>query len=75
MQWSSKGPDSYYQYRAGRERERKQAEQSRDDAERWDKREREGAERGREYEGRYTTERAAEEPRNESTSRDTSQPE
>jgi hypothetical protein len=72
--WKSTDPDSYHQYRAGRERERKQAEQRREDAERSNEREREGAERERDYEERYTAERAAEEPRTEATRRDTSQP-
>jgi hypothetical protein len=72
--WASKDPDSYYQYRAGRERERKQAEQGRDDAERSGERERERADRAREYEERYTAERVAEEPRTEAPDPDTSQP-
>ena len=52
-----RGPDSYFQYKRKREDERKDAEQERqrerDDAER----ERGEADRGREYEKRYTTER------------------
>jgi hypothetical protein len=72
--WPSKDPDSYYQYRVGRERERKQAEQGREDAERSGEREREGADRAREYEERYSAERVAEEPRTEAPGRDTSQP-
>lgn len=80
--WPSTDPDSYYQYKAGRERERKQAEQRREDAERsgeWEReraeREREGAEREREYEERYTAERGAKEPGTDAPRRDTSQPE
>ena len=72
--WKSTDPDSYDQYRAGRERERIQGEQSREDVVRAGEREREGAERGREYDERYAAERA-EEPRTEARRRDTSQPE
>lgn len=61
--WPSADPDSYYQYRAGRERERKQTERTREHAEEVDEQERVSAERGREYEERYTAERVAEEPR------------
>ena len=73
--WRSAAPDSYYQYKRGRERERKQAEQRREDAERSGKREREEVERGRQYEERYATERLAEQPRTEAPRHDTSQPE
>ena len=80
--WPSTDPDSYYQYKAGRERERKQAEQRREDAERSGEREREqaerereGAEREREYEERYRAERGTEEPRTEAPRRDRSRPE
>lgn len=73
--WKSTDPDSYHQYRAGRERERKQQEQTREDAERSSEREREGAELDREHEARYTAERAAEEPRTEAARHDTRQPE
>jgi hypothetical protein len=59
----STDPDSYFQYRRGRERERKEAEHVREDAERHGEQEREEAERGRDYEERYEAERAAEEPR------------
>jgi hypothetical protein len=72
--WKSTDPDSYHQYRAERERERKQAKQTREHAERSTEREREGAEREREYEERYTAERAAEEPRTEAPRHDTSKP-
>jgi hypothetical protein len=80
--WPSSDPDSYYQYKAGRDRERKEAEHRREDAERSGEREREqaerereGAEREREYEERYTAERGAEDPRTETPRRDTSKPE
>jgi hypothetical protein len=74
-QWRSTDPDSYDQYRAGRERERTQAEQRREQAERSGEREREGVERGREYDERYTAERVEEGPQTETPRRDTSQPE
>jgi hypothetical protein len=61
--WRATDPDSYQQYRRGRERTRKQAVQRREDAERHGEREREEAATGREYEERYRAERAAEEPR------------
>lgn len=61
--WPSADPDSYYQYRAGRERERKETERTREREERVDERGRVSAERGRENEARYTAERVAEEPR------------
>jgi hypothetical protein len=64
-QWKSADPDGYVRYRAGRERDRKQAEQRREHAARSSEREHETAERGRKYEERYTAERAAEEPRTE----------
>jgi hypothetical protein len=72
-QWRSTDPDSYDQYRRGRERTRKQADQKRVEAERHGEQEREDAERGREYEDRYRAERAAEEPRTEAPRGDTSQ--
>jgi hypothetical protein len=77
QRWRSTDPDSYHQYRAGRERERKQAEQSREQVERSSELEREGAERAREYEERYAAERVAEEPepRTQAPRRDTSEPE
>jgi hypothetical protein len=71
----STDPDSYHQYRAGRERERKQDEHRRVQAERAGEREREGAERDREYEERYAAERATDEPRTDVRHRDTSKPE
>jgi hypothetical protein len=59
----STDPDSYSQYRRGRERERKEAEHVRKGAERHGEQERVEAERERHYEERYEAERAAEEPR------------
>jgi hypothetical protein len=73
--WKSTDPDSYHRYRAGRERERKQAVHRREQAERSNEREREEVERGREYEERYAAERATEEPRPDVPRRDTSQSE
>jgi hypothetical protein len=70
----SHGPDSYFQYKRGRERKRKQAERGRDDAERSAEREREQAERGREYAERYAAERTAEEPQTGPRRDDTSKP-
>jgi hypothetical protein len=72
--WKSTDPDSYHQYRAGRERERKEAEHRREHAERSGEQEREKVERGREYEERYAAERANEEPRTDVPRRDTSSP-
>jgi hypothetical protein len=75
--WRSKDPDSYHQYRAERERDRKQAKQRREQVRRSGEAEREGAERAREYEERYAAERAAAEsdPQTEAPPRDTSEPE
>jgi hypothetical protein len=73
--WRSTAPDSYSQYKRGRDRERKQAERGREDAERLAERERGEAERGREYEERYAAEHAAEEPQTEAPRDDTSKPE
>jgi hypothetical protein len=53
----SLGPDSYFQYKRGRKRERKQADRARERAKDSAQREREEAGRGREYEERYTRER------------------
>ena len=61
--WPSADPDSFYQYRAGRERERKETERTREKEERVDELGRVSAERGRENDARYTAERVAEEPR------------
>jgi hypothetical protein len=71
----SHGPDSYSQYKRGRERERKQAERGRESDERSAERERGEAERGREYEERYTAERTAEEPQGEAPRDDVRRPE
>lgn len=73
--WSSTDPDSYDQYRAGRERERKEAEQRGEQTARSGERERKGAERERRYEERYAAERAEDEPRTETLRPDPSQPE
>ena len=72
--WRSTGPDSYFQYKRGRERQRKQAERVRKDADRSARLEREEAQRGREYKERYTAERAAEESRGEAPPDDPGQP-
>ena len=61
--WPSADPDSYYQYRAGRERERKETERTREHAEQVDEQGRVSEERGRENEERYKAEDVAEEPR------------
>jgi hypothetical protein len=53
----SRGPDSYFQYKRGRDHEREQADDDREYARGDAEREREKAEREREYEGRYTRER------------------
>jgi hypothetical protein len=53
----SRDPDSYVQYKRGRNHERKQADHAREHARDSAEREREKAERGREYEERYTRER------------------
>ena len=74
MRWKSTDPDSYHQYRAGRERERKQEEHRREQAERAGEREREGAEREREYEERYAAERATDDPRTDIPHSDKSNP-
>jgi hypothetical protein len=73
--WRSTDPDSYDQYRRGRERKRKQAERRREHAERHGEQEHEKAERRREHEERYRAERAPEEPRAEAPRRNMSQPE
>jgi hypothetical protein len=73
--WRSTGVDSYGHYKRGRERERKEAEQTRERDERHGEQEREEAERGREYEERYRAERAGAEPRTEAPRGDPSQPE
>jgi hypothetical protein len=53
----SLGPDSYFQYKRGRKRERKEADRARERAKDSAEREREEAGRGREYEERYMRER------------------
>jgi hypothetical protein len=52
-----RGPDSYFQYKRKREDERKGAEQARQRARDHAERERGEADRGREYEERYTADR------------------
>jgi hypothetical protein len=73
--WRSTAPDSYFQYKRGRERQRKRAERGREDAERSTELEHDQAQRRREYEERYTAERAAEEPQTAAPRDDTSEPE
>ena len=73
--WRSTAPDSYFQYRRGRERERKQAERGRKNADRSAELEREKAQRGHEYDERYAAERAAEESHAKAHRDDTSTPE
>jgi hypothetical protein len=53
----SLGRDSYYQYKRGREHERKQADHAREQAKDSAERERKEAERGREHGERYARER------------------
>ena len=52
-----RGPDSYIQYKRKRQDERKASQQGRERAWDYTQRERGAAERGREYEERYTAER------------------
>lgn len=52
-----RGPDSYFQYKRKREDERKAAKEGRERATASAQRERGAAERGREYEERYTADR------------------
>jgi hypothetical protein len=73
--WRPTGPDSYFQYKRGRERQRKEAERGREDADRSAELEREEVQRGREYEERYAAERAAKEPQTEAPRDDTTEPE
>jgi hypothetical protein len=68
--WRSTGPDSYFQYKRGRERQRKQAERGREDTERSAELERGAVQRGREHEERYAAERAADEPQSEAPRND-----
>jgi hypothetical protein len=73
--WSSTDPDSYSHYKRGRDRRRKQAERSDEEADRSAELDREKVRRGREYEERYAAERAAEEPQTETPRDDTGKPE
>jgi len=73
--WRSTDPDSYDQYKRGREHGRKQADQRREDEKRHGEQEHAEAERQREYEERYRAERTAEESRTEGPRGDTSHPE
>jgi hypothetical protein len=72
--WRSTGPDSYFHYKRGRERERKQVERVREEADRSAGVEREEAQRTREYKERYTAERAADESRGEAPPDDARKP-
>jgi fatty acid desaturase len=56
----SRGPDSYFQYKLGRDRKRRQADHAREQVEDSAEREREKAERERGYQERYTRERDSE---------------
>jgi hypothetical protein len=73
--WRSHAPDSYFQYKRRRERERKQAARGREDAARSAEREGEEAVRGREYAERYAAERTAEELQTEAPRDNTSKAE
>jgi hypothetical protein len=73
--WRSTGPDSYFQYKRGRDRQRKRAERGREYADRSAELEREEVQRGREHEERYAAEHAAEEPQTKAPPDDTSKPE
>jgi hypothetical protein len=73
--WSSTDPDSYSHYKRGRDRRRKQAERSDEEADRSAELDRAKVQRGREYEERYAAERAAEEPQTEPPRDDTGKPE
>jgi hypothetical protein len=73
--WQSTGPNSYSQYKRGRERQRKQAEWGREEADRSAELGREEVRRGREYEERYAAERAAETPQTEPPRDDRGKPE
>ena len=53
----SRGPDSYFQYKLGRDSERREADQSADAAREREEQGREKAKRERGYEERYTHER------------------
>ena len=73
--WGSTNPDSYSHYKRGRERQRKQAERSLEEADRFAELDREEVQRRREYEERYAGERAAEEAQTESPRDDIGKPE
>lgn len=73
--WRSTDPDSYDQYKRGREHSRKRADQKREEEKRRGEQEHAEAERQREYEERYRAERTAEESRTEGPRGDTSHPE
>ena len=73
--WSSTNPDSYSHYKRGRERQRKQEERNRAEADHSAELDREEVQRGREYEKRYAAERAAEEPQTESPRDEMGKPE
>jgi hypothetical protein len=73
--WRSTGSDSYFQYRRGRERQRKREERGQDYADHSAELEREEVQRGREHEERYAAERAAAEPQAEAPRDDVSKPE
>ena len=70
--WPSMSPESYFQYKRGRERQRKEAEQGRKHADRSAELEHKEAQRVREHEKRYAAERAAEEGQTEAPQNDTS---
>jgi hypothetical protein len=72
--WRSTRPDSYSQYRRGRERDRKQADREREDTDRSAGLEREEARRKREYEERYADERSAKESQAETPPDDAGKP-
>jgi hypothetical protein len=72
--WRSTRPDSYSQYKRGRERQRKQAERDLEDTDRSAGLKREEAQRKREYEERYAAERAAAESQAEAPPDDTGKP-
>ena len=63
--WRSTDPDSYFQYKRGRERQRKRAERALEEDDRSAELKLKDVQRGREYDERYTAERAAEEPQRE----------
>jgi hypothetical protein len=73
--WRSRGPDSYFQYKRGRDRQRKRAERGREHTDRSAELEREEVQRRREHEERYAAELAAEEPQTNAPPDDASKPE